>query len=400
MADGQDGRLAMRRTKGEGCVYQPRYKNKRREWVKQAVWWIKYQRPGEAKPTRESAHTTRKGEALGLLRDRLSDIKAGLPTGPDVNKTTFEDLARLIEQDYEVNERDTLVRVKQGLEHLRGMFAGNLAVTITGDRTTAYALQRKAEGAANATINRELAALKRAFRLAAKMRKVAFVPAIDMLREDNARRGFFESEQFAAVLAKLPVDLKPLAEAAYITGWRGPSDLQTRQWKNVDFRAGWLRLEPGETKNGEGRMFPLTPELRAVLEAQRARTDALEQATGRIIPWVFWRVKGPGVREDGQPVKSFRKAWARACREAGVPGRLAHDFRRTAVRNLERAGVPRSVAMKLTGHKTEAVYRRYAIVAEQDLREGAAKLAALHESLTAQPAQPKVVGIRSRKANR
>jgi integrase len=78
--------------------------------------------------------------------------------------------------------------------------------------------------------------------------------------------------------------------------------------------------------------------------------------------------------------------------------RLAHDFRRTAVRNLERAGVPRSVAMKLTGHKTEAVYRRYAIVAEQDLIEGAAKLAALHENLTAQAAQPKVVGIKSRKA--
>jgi integrase len=389
-----------RRTKGEGCVYRPTYRDKQGELQTQSIWWLKYQRPGETKPVRESANTIRKHEALALLRERLTDIKAGRATGPDVTKTTFEDLARQIEQDYEINKRDTLVRVQQSLDHLRKSFGGNLAAAITSDRTTDYALQRKAEGAANATINRELAALKRAFRLASKARKVGFVPAIDMLREDNARKGFFEPAQFASVLAKLPADLRPLAQVAYITGWRVPSDLTTREWKNVDFSAGWLRLEPGETKNGEGRMFPLTDELRRVLEEQRKRTDALEQATDRIIPCVFWRVKGPGVHEDGQRVASFRKAWRTACREAGVPGRLAHDFRRTAVRNLERAGVSRSVAMKLTGHKTEAVYRRYAIVAEADLREGAAKLAALHAAVATPPAPPKVVGIAGRQARR
>jgi integrase len=101
---------------------------------------------------------------------------------------------------------------------------------------------------------------------------------------------------------------------------------------------------------------------------QRAATDAFQRETRRIVPWVFHR--------DGEPILSFHHAWRRACREAGVPGRLFHDLRRTAVRNLERAGVPRSVAMKLVGHKTESVYRRYAIVAESDLREGVEKLAA------------------------
>ena len=163
-----------------------------------------------------------------------------------------------------------------------------------------------------------------------------------------------------------------------------PSELQTRQWKHIDFGAGWLRLEPGETKNGEARMFPLTADLRAVLEDQRKRTDALEQGDGANRPVVFWRVKGPGVRKDGQPVGSFRKAWMTACVEAGLGRevrdekgkltgkesfRLAHDFRRTAVRNLERALVPRSVAMKLTGHKTENVYRRYAIVPSRTFRK-------------------------------
>jgi len=119
-------------------------------------------------------------------------------------------------------------------------------------------------------------------------------------------------------------------------------------------------------------MFTMTPGLRAVLERQRERTTALEQAAGRIIPWVFHR--------SGKPIKSFRGAWDAACRLAGVPGRYAHDFRRTAVRNLERAGVPRSTAMRIVGHKTESIYRRYAIVDEAMMREGADKLATLHEA--------------------
>lgn len=89
----------------------------------------------------------------------------------------------------------------------------------------------------------------------------------------------------------------------------------------------------------------------------------------RLIPSVFHR--------DGAPIKSFQAAWVEACKRAGAPGLLVHDLRRTGVRNLERAGVSRSVAMKLTGHKTESVYRRYAIVSERDLAEGVQKLAAL-----------------------
>jgi integrase len=99
-------------------------------------------------------------------------------------------------------------------------------------------------------------------------------------------------------------------------------------------------------------------------------TEAKQQKTRSIIPWVFHRTK------RGRPLKSFRKAWQQACTAAGVPGRILHDFRRTAVRNLERAGIPRSVAMKMVGHKTESVYRRYAIVDEEMLRDAAVKLAA------------------------
>ena len=156
---------------------------------------------------------------------------------------------------------------------------------------------------------------------------------------------------------------------AYITGWRIAAELLPLQWRQVDFKAGPLRLEPGTTKNKDGRMFAMTPDLRRVLEEQRAATEALQRRSGRIIPHVFHR--------RGKPIKDFRKSWETACGLAGSPGRIPHDFRRTAVRNLERAGVSRSAAVKMVGHKTESVYKRYAIVSESDIREAAEKLARL-----------------------
>jgi integrase len=132
---------------------------------------------------------------------------------------------------------------------------------------------------------------------------------------------------------------------------------------------GVVRLEPGTTKNNEGRAFPLIPELRALLERRQAITRRCERAQ---------RASSPTC-STATADRSNRcwRAWMRACRDAGRPGLLLHDLRRSAVRNLERAGISRSAAMKLTGHKTEAVYRRYAIVAESDLRDAGTKLAAM-----------------------
>jgi integrase len=141
---------------------------------------------------------------------------------------------------------------------------------------------------------------------------------------------------------------------------------------------------------GEGREFPLRPDLRTVLEAQRERIREIQRATGRIIPWVF-------VHSDGSAIKDFRASWANSCREASVLGRLVHDFRRTAVRNLERAGVPRSAAMKMTGHKTEAIYRRYAITDSAMLQEAAVKLAALHAAEENRTSGAQVSAILGRK---
>jgi integrase len=280
--------------------------------------------------------------------------------------------------EYQANDRRSIERAKYSVAHLRGVFGDARAQTLDRALVSDYVVRRKAArkaddgteipGATNGTINRELAALKRSLTLAVQRRKILTRPYIPLLAENNARQGLFEPEQLTAVLRQLPEAIRPVATFAYLTGWR-LSEIINLTWRQVDFGAATVRLEPGTTKNRAGRMFPFTPELRALLEAQRAATAAIRAKTERIIPNVF--------HHDGQPIKSFRRAWLSACVAAGVPGRIFHDFRRTAVRNLERAGVSRSLAMQMVGHKTEAIYRRYAIVSDADLRDAADKLAAI-----------------------
>ncbi len=335
------------------------------------IWWIRYSVDG--KRYRESTGSTDRREAEKLLRCRQAELGLGRFVEPDVRRTTFEDLAEILLDDYRVNRRRSLDRTELSLAHLREFFGGAKATSITTDRLNAYVRHRQNEDAAPASMQRELAALRRAFVLAHRAGKVARVPYVPRLQIDNVRQGFFEDGDLRAVLAGLPEEVRPLVEFLYLTGWRKGEALSLT-WRQVDFKAGIVRLEPGSTKNREGRTFPFAalPRLEELLLEQRAYTNEVERATSRIVTHVFHR--------NGRPIKSIRVAWANACRRAGVPGLLVHDLRRTAVRNLVRAGVPEPVAMKLTGHLTPSVFKRYAIVDEAMLREGVEKLARLHRS--------------------
>jgi integrase len=157
------------------------------------------------------------------------------------------------------------------------------------------------------------------------------------------------------------------------------SEVLTLERRYVDLAVGTLRLEPGTTKNGAGRLVYLTPELKAALVAQLVRVDTLQRQLGQIIPFVFPHLRG---RHKGGRIRDFRMAWVSACKAAGVAGRRRHDLRRTAVRNMERMAVPRSHAMKITGHKTESVYTRYAIVSDADLRAASERLAGITSGIT------------------
>jgi integrase len=321
------------------------------------IWWIQYYRNG--KPYQESSKSTKKTVARKKLEIREGEIARGKLPGIQFDKVTFDELAKDFLTDYELNQRKSLERAQISVNHLKEFFEGIKVVDITTARVKAYIKTRLAEGAANGTINRELAGLKRMLYLGAKDTppRVDRVPYIPMLEENNTRKGFFEHEEYLAVLKALPAELRGPVTFGYATGWRR-SEILGLTWDHVDLKEGTVRLETGETKNSEARTVYLDDELSKLLKLQNLRRqDGCE--------YVFHR--------DGQRIKDLRGAWEKACRYAGLTGRLFHDLRRTAVRNMVRAGIPEGVAMKISGHKTRTVFERYNIVSPDDLKRAALK---------------------------
>ena len=188
-----------------------------------------------------------------------------------------------------------------------------------------------------------------------------------MLTEDNVRKGFVDDAMVAAIKGHLAPALQPIVTFAYVTGWRVQSEVLPLEWRQVDRTARTVRLDAGTTKNGKGRSLDFGDHaaLGTLFDALWTQHKALAEK-GAICPWIFQR--------NGHRVRDFRKAWETACRAAGFPGRIPHDLRRSAVRNLVRAGVPDTVAMTITGHQTRSVFDRYDISSEADVREGLARL--------------------------
>jgi len=328
------------------------------------TFWVKYYRDG--RPFYESSGSTIKGDARRLLRSREGDITKGVAIAPRMGSRKFKELGQDVLTDYKINAKKSY-KETEGRFRLHILpYLGHLKASLISTATIQqYIAKRQEEDAANGTINRELTLIGRAFNLAKQSGKVGSIPYIPKLKENSIRTGFFEVAQFRSVHKHLPDHLKPHAHFAYLTGWR-QSEISSLELRQVDFEVGRVTLDVGTTKNDEGRVFPLTHELRELLESQKEYTLKLQHKEGKVIPWVF--------HKKGKPIGDYRKAWKTACRKAGVPGRIPHDFRRTAVRNLVRAGIPERVAMQMTGHKTRAVFERYNIVSEGDLDMAAQKL--------------------------
>lgn len=244
-------------------------------------------------------------------------------------------------------------------ELLRKSFGGMKSVQVNTPAIKKYIEKRQSEDMSNATINRELSALKRAFNLGACCTppKVAQVPYIPMLKENNVRKGFIEHNEYLALKERLPEYLKPVLTFAYSSGWR-KSEILDMKWSQVNLRDSIVRLETGETKNNEGRTLYMEPELLDLMRHlhKNRRMDCL---------YVF--------SLNGKRIGSFRKTWKRTCAKIGRPELLFHDLRRSGIRNMVRAGIPERVAMAISGHKTRSVFDRYNIVSQNDLREAAQK---------------------------
>lgn len=347
-----------------GCIYQrPR----------SPFWWAKIVPYNGAKPIFESTKRTRRDHAETFLKEKLKDYTMDLGhVRPE--QVTFNELAKDLETEYRIEGRKSIQRLGISITHLKKVFDNMRAMEINTARVKRYIDLRQNEGAKNGTINRELRGLSRMLNLGAQNtpRKVITVPHIPKLKEANPRKGFFEHEEYKAVLDNLNEFYRGPVTFAYHTGWR-KGEVFDLQWSNVDFQEKTVTLDVGTTKNDEGRVVYMTEELESLLQAQWDE----RKASGKLSPYVF-----PNQSRTNRISKTpFIQAWRKACKKAGLPGKFFHDLRRTAVRNMVRAGIPERVAMMISGHKTRTVFERYNIVDDKDLRQAAAKIGAYHDGL-------------------
>jgi integrase len=217
------------------------------------VYWIRYYRNGER--LEESAHTGKFEDARDLLRTREGDISKGVPLTAKSTRLTFDDAVAAVVDDYTVNGQKSTPWVQRRITlHLTPVFGGRRLSSISTADLRAFAARRLEAKTSPAEINRELAIVRRAFRLAVLTETYhGRVPAFPMLQERNVRTGFFDSDAFLAVRAQLPPALQAVVSFAYVTGWRVQSEVLPLEWRQVDRKAHSIRLDVGTTKNTKGR---------------------------------------------------------------------------------------------------------------------------------------------------
>jgi integrase len=246
--------------------------------------------------------------------------------------------------------------------HLKDFFGGRMASRVTTDLIAEYIAHRLGEEVQAGTVNRELQVFHAMFKQGAEATppKVTHIPVFPPKLAENApRSGFIRDAEYKKLVEACDKHvLRAILAVAYTYGLR-KGELLGLRVKQLDFESKTLHLFTGETKSGEGRTVAMTQEVLDLLKACA-------------------KDKGPGdyvfTWPSGKPVKDFRGAWRKITKAAGLPELLLHDLRRTAARQLVRAGVDRDTARRITGHKTDSIFSRYNIVAEDDLLEAAKKL--------------------------
>ena len=386
--------------RGEGRIFQRK--------GSAALWCAYYLR---GKEFRESTGTAAPDKAEKFLKRRLKEVGADQigakqflgPQSDRINvscgviaeeqrKAECECLCCALERDFRLRGKASAQNLSN-LKRVRVDFSLKRAVSLTADHVDRYIERRLAEGSAPSSINRVTQLLGQVFNLAVRQKRLGSVPFIRHLSEaGNVRQGFFAEADFRNVISNLPDYLKDFARFAYLTGMR-KGEIASLRWDDVD--GDTIRLRAENAKNGEARTVPIEGELTELINRRRvARTfRKADNFPVTLSAWIFHRT--------GEPIGDFRKAWATACVMAGLGqwvcptcdgkvdaehkcaacsrewtredlkyhGRIFHDFRRTAVRDMVRAGVPETVAMSISGHKTRSMFDRYNIHDERDQRE-------------------------------
>jgi integrase len=358
--------------------------------------WLQYYVNGQQ--IRMSAKTDNEKKARSLLRKKVGALANGIVE--DSRGLKYEHLRDSYIDHYVTNKKKSLRRDRKGVAYLEsvrrlnGFFKGRRAVEIDADVMRQYQREQQAEGLSDGTINRALASLRAMFRLAQQDRKIKNIPFFPMLAESKPRQGTLPHEKYAALLAALPDDIRPIVVIAFNTGMRR-GEIVGLRWSNVQWMDRIIRIE--DSKNGDAREVPFAGELETVLKAQYAKRQPS-------CDFVCYRMNRLG---HAQRVGNFRKVWSRICTRLGlgkmVPvldaagnpkiqkpryehsqpkpklrytGLLLHDLRRTFISDAEHSGAPRHEVMKISGHRSEAVYKRYAIENRENRRAALDRIAA------------------------
>lgn len=366
-------------TRGHGRIYRR---------PGSAFWWAAFylhgrqhrESTGETDERRAARYLKVRSEQAGAARQNLATFVSN-----QQRRLTVNELLDALQADCELRGVYS-PQVAAHMKPLRQRLGAYRAVNLTAEVVDAYIQDqlahggRKGQGAKRATVNRGTQLLAQAFKLAIERRHLSSAPAIRRQPEaGNARTGFFGAREFSAVLENLPEHVRDFALFAYLTGWR-KGEIASLRWADVD--GDVIRLRPEDSKNGTGRTVPLEDELAELMERRKA-ARRVKTANGVTLAGLVFH-------HAGQPIVDLRKSWRTATKLAGCPGRLFHDLRRTAVRNLVRAGVPEGVAMSISGHKTRSIFDRYNIVNEDQKREALARTRAF---LAAERAQERVLSL-------
>lgn len=359
-----------KRERGSGRLFQ-----------RGSTWWCQYYDRG--RQIRLSTGETDEKKAERFLRKKIGAIANGIQE--DSRSLRYETLRDAYLDDYVVNGKKSLRRDRDGNPYLESVkrldpfFAGCRVIEIGSDLMRQFQHEMQAEGYANGSINRSLAALRKMFTLAHRDGRLRNLPYFPMLPESKPRTGTMPQEKYAELLAGLPDYLRPVTMIGHRTGMRLGEILALR-WKNIVWMDRIIQIE--DSKNGEPREIPFSSELEGTLRKQYAlRQGECDRVCFRVDP-----------RGHARGIGDFRKVWRRVCVKLGLgkwepkfdaagnpvyappryahsrpkqkmvyTGLIFHDLRRSFITAAEHAGAPRHEAMQISGHKTEAVYKRYAI---------------------------------------
>jgi len=344
--------------RGAGHLYRPAYRTRAGEKKQAGVFWWKLGR------NRMSTGCRTEQDAQQWALERLIEMRRGHLVGVKAAPPSWDDLERMLEDRWTLDGRRGMLQARSSLRHLRRAFAGSRADTITTDRITHYAVRRRQEGAAPATVNLELAMLRRAFGVAREAGRLDVIPVIRRLPGVGHRTGTIDQGELEAILAELPARYVAPIRLLWLTGWRLSEGLNLT-WRNVDLKVGELRLDTSKT--GEPRVvsFRSTSAIHTLIEA-------VAGARASLSPYLF-----PGRAGRRMDRTALQKAWRRSCIAAGSPRALIHDLRRSMVRDFRRADVALAVAMGTVGHRSLSIHQGYSTVTAEDFRQGLDRVEAL-----------------------